>query len=73
MALTKTLTKTGNSDTLVITKEMQQYIGIKEDKQVEIHYQEDGILIKAPRRQSFAEAAAATYEQYDEALRNLAK
>jgi antitoxin component of MazEF toxin-antitoxin module len=66
----KRLTKTGNSLTLTITREMRQQIGVEGDV-VDIQMMGDKIIISAPKRQSFEDAAAASFAQYDNALRNL--
>jgi antitoxin component of MazEF toxin-antitoxin module len=66
----KTLSKTGNSKTLVINKEMIAHLGLTDDR-IEVHYQDGRIVLARP--QSLEEATAATLEQYGTAIRNLAK
>lgn len=66
----KKLTKTGNSLTLAITREMRQSIGVEDDV-VDVQVMGDKIIISKPKKMSFEDAAAATFDQYDKALREL--
>ncbi|BDI28103.1 hypothetical protein CCAX7_001540 [Capsulimonas corticalis] len=74
--MTRTLQKIGNSKGLIITRDMLQHLGVSDE--VEVAFEAGRIVISAPiveaprRRQSFEEAADATFIQYDEALRRLA-
>jgi antitoxin component of MazEF toxin-antitoxin module len=65
----KPLTKTGNSLSLCITKEMREHLGVTD--QVEVEFRKGSIVLKKPM--TVQEAAAHTRKRYDQALRNLAK
>jgi hypothetical protein len=68
--MTKTLTRTGNSDALVISKEMRAHLGLTGNR-IGVQYLEGRIVLT--KAQEFEEALDATVEQFDDALRNLAK
>jgi antitoxin component of MazEF toxin-antitoxin module len=63
------LVKTGNSDALIITKEMKEHLGVREA--VAVYYSEGQIILKRPT--SFEEAKNASLERFDEAYRKLAE
>lgn len=76
----KTLSRIGNSEALVITKEMKELTGIGSDVQVEI--QGNAIIITPAqdaqrpetlaRRQKFAQARDQVLSEYDDLFRRLA-
>lgn len=68
--MNRRLTKTGNSHTLVITREMKEHLGL-EEPQIDVQYIEGAIVLRKPS--TFEDALSATFAQYDTALRNLAK
>jgi antitoxin component of MazEF toxin-antitoxin module len=68
----------GDDKGIVLTREMLEHLGVTET--VDVSFEDGRIVLAAPReaaaprrRQSFREAADATLEQYDEALKELAK
>lgn len=69
------LTRTGNSLTLVVTREMREHLGMGSSvREIEVTYRTGEIVLRAPeRRMSFEEAVGGNFEQFDAALRNLAK
>lgn len=74
--MTRHLQKIGNSRGLVMTRLMLEHLGVTDE--VEVLMEHDRIVITAPqgrtprRRQSFDEAKASTFAQYDEVMRRLA-
>lgn len=66
----KKLTRTGNSRTLTITRDMRCAMGLVGDV-VDIQIMGDQIILSRPKPQSFDEAVAATFDQYDNAIRSL--
>ena len=53
---------------------MREHIGIEDSDQVEVTLTENAIVISAPRRrQSFEDATAATFNQYDATMKRLAE
>jgi antitoxin component of MazEF toxin-antitoxin module len=70
--MTRQLTKSGNSIALVLSKDMRDHLGLK-DNEIEVIFERNTIILRAPKRgQSFEEAADATFEQFSTALQNLA-
>ena len=71
--MTRLLTKSGNSIALILSKDMRDHLGLK-DNQIEVIFEKNSISLRAPTHEmTFEEAADATFEQFDTALRNLAK
>lgn len=73
--MTRSLQKIGNSKGVVLTRAMLDHLGVTDE--VELLIEEGQIRItaphgRAPHRQSFEEARAATFAQYDDALKRLA-
>jgi|GEM_PF-3717780 len=68
--MTRKLIKTGNSDALVITKEMKEHLGVRET--VAVYYAEGKIIIERPKV-TFEEAQARTDEKFSEVYEELAK
>jgi antitoxin component of MazEF toxin-antitoxin module len=69
----KKLTRTGNSETLAITKEMKQHLGLS-GNEIEVVFADREVILRKPSvRSQFEVAVAETIEQYDNALRELAK
>ena len=65
--------KSGNSTALILSKDMRDHLGLT-DNQIEVIFERDSIVLRAPRRgQSFDQAADATFKQFETALKNLAK
>lgn len=65
--------KSGNSMSLVISKDMRDHLGLVNDE-VEVLFEKGCLVLRAPtRRQGFEEAAMSTFDQFDQALQNLAK
>lgn len=81
----KTLVKNGNSLALILSKEMLGHIGVTsvrtadgktvpDERQVDVQFVPNGILITPKRRlMSFEEALDASGKKYENALKNLAK
>lgn len=67
--MTRKLIKTGNSDALVITKEMKEHLGVRET--VAVYYERGRIILERPKTIEDAEKLAD--DLYEEAFRNLAK
>lgn len=70
----------GDDKGIVLTRDMLEHLAVTET--VDISFEDGRIVITAPReeatavprrKQSFREAADATLEQYDKALKRLAK
>ena len=68
--MTRKLVKTGNSDALIITKEMKEHLGVKET--VAVYYRGDEIVLKRPRM-TLEEAEARTDAKFREVYEDLAK
>jgi hypothetical protein len=69
----KKLTRTGNSDTLAISKDMKRHMGLS-GNEVEVIYGDREIVLRKPSvRSQFEIAVTDTVEQYDNALRELSK
>ena len=68
----KKLLKTGNSQALVLTKDLLALADIQGDF-VEVEARDGGLFISKPRAMSLEDAIAETHKQYGNALRNLAK
>ncbi len=68
--MTRKLIKTGNSDALVITKEMKEHLGVRET--VAVYYAEGKIIIEKPKM-TFEEAKEASLARFEDAYRELAK
>ena len=66
----KRLTRLGNSDALIISKEMKAHLNL-DDNRIEVQYHEGRIVLS--RAKSFDEALESTFKQFDTALKNLAK
>lgn len=70
----------GDNKGIVLTRDMLEHLGVMET--VDVSFEDGRIVLAAPReettavplrKQSFREAADATLEQYDEALKRLAE
>jgi antitoxin component of MazEF toxin-antitoxin module len=73
ICMTRQLTKSGNSIALVLSKDMRDHLGLT-DNQIEVIFEKNSISLRAPMHvMSFEDAADATFEQFDTALKNLAK
>ena len=69
----KTLIKTGNSEALVLNKDMKTHVGIT-DGAVEVTYEAGRIVLTRPlKKLTFDEALADVTSQYGSALQNLAR
>jgi antitoxin component of MazEF toxin-antitoxin module len=68
----KNLIKTGNSEALVLNKDMKAHLGIT-DGAVEVTYEAGRIVLTRPvKKLSFEEALADVTSQYGNSLQNLA-
>lgn len=67
--MTRKLIKTGNSDALVITKEMKEHLGVRES--IAVYYEKGRIILERPL--SLEEAQARTDEKFGEVYEELAK
>ena len=73
--MTRLLQKMGYSKGVVLTRARLNHLGVTDKVEVLIEHGQIRITAPqghAPRRQSFEEAKAATFVQYDEALQRLA-
>ena len=73
--MTRLLQKIGNSKGVVLTRARLNHLGVTDKVEVLIEHGQIRITApqgRAPRRQSFEEAKAATFVQYDEAMQRLA-
>ena len=64
------LYKVGNSQGLILTKDMLQHLGVKDAVEVVM---EPGRIVLKSTEPTIEEIAAEAVEQYGEALKNLAK
>lgn len=67
--MTRKLVKTGNSDALIITKEMKEHLGVRET--VAVYYRGDEIVIKRPS--DFELAKEESLKRFGPAYRKLAE
>jgi antitoxin component of MazEF toxin-antitoxin module len=68
------LQKIGNSRGIILDRTMREHIGIDDSDQVEVTLTKNAIVISAPRAcQSFEDAMAATFRQYDNTMKRLAE
>ena len=67
------LQKIGNSRGIILDRTMREHIGVMDSDQVEVTLADNTIVIRASRRQSFEDAMAATFNQYDGTLKRLAE
>jgi antitoxin component of MazEF toxin-antitoxin module len=61
----RTLTKTGNSMALRLTKEMREHLGVSD--KVDVQYVEGAIILRRPPM-AFEKAKASSLERLDSAL-----
>jgi len=61
----RTLTKTGNSMALRLTKEMREHLGVSD--KVDVQYVEGAIILRRPPM-AFERAKASAFEKLDPAL-----
>lgn len=75
MALTKKLTKIGNSYGIVISKEIMNLINLKPDSEVEISVEKGGLFIHPVQKedQLVSEAFSKFVQQYDDTLKKLSE
>jgi len=71
--MTRKLVRTGNSDALILTKEMKEHLGVRET--VAIYYADGQIILERPKssRMSLDEAMKRSIEKYDDVYRKLAE
>lgn len=69
VVMTRKLIKTGNSDALVITKEMKEHLGVRES--IAVYYEKGKIILERPT--TFEEAQARTDEKFADVYEELAK
>ena len=71
--MTRQLTKSGNSVALILSKDMRDHLGLK-DNHIEVIFENRSITLRAPNNKlSVAEAVQKSLEKYDHAYRDLAK
>ena len=71
--MTRQLTKSGNSIALILSKDMRDHLGLK-DNEIEVIFEQSSITLRAPSKKlTVAEAVEKTLEKYDQAYRDLAK
>ncbi len=69
IVMTRKLVKTGNSDALIITKEMKEMLGI--ESEIDVVYDRDRIVLQKPL--TVREASAISDQMYGDAYRKLAE
>jgi len=70
----RNLQKVGNSRGIILDRTMREHIGVEDSDTVEVTLTENATVISAPRRrQSFEDAMAATFNQYDNTMKQLAE
>ena len=72
--MVKSLVKSGNSQVLVLSKEMLGQMGLEGCEVEVVPFQSDGFVVRRPRNAaSFDTAVAETLAQYENAFKELAK
>jgi len=69
VVMTRKLIKTGNSDALVITKEMKEHLGVRES--IAVYYEKGKIILERPT--TFEEAKELSLERFSDAYERLAE
>jgi antitoxin component of MazEF toxin-antitoxin module len=67
--------KVGNSNSIRLTTTMKRYLEVDGADPIvlDLDFKDGAIVIRKPRQMSFEEAKTRSQQQFDDALRNLAK
>jgi len=67
--------KVGNSNSIRLTKTMKQYLEVDDVGPIvlDMDFKDGAIVIRKPKKLSYEDAKARSQQQFDNALRNLAK
>lgn len=69
IVMTKKLVRTGNSDALIITKEMKEMLGVEDE--IDVVYDRDKVILRKPL--TVREASALSDKMYSKAYKKLAE